>query len=50
MDAKEAAQLTRDARPALSIASHFWMFVAHKGDPGLFLDEYALPAPEVRAL
>jgi L-ascorbate 6-phosphate lactonase len=50
MDAKEAAQLTRDVRPALSIASHFWMFVAHNGNPGLFLDECSRLAPEVRAV
>jgi L-ascorbate 6-phosphate lactonase len=50
MDATEAAQLTRDAHPAVSIASHFWMFVAHNGDPGLFLEECAKLAPEARAL
>ena len=50
MNAVEAAQLTRDARPALAIASHFWMFVAHNGDPALFLEQCAKLAPDVRAV
>lgn len=33
MDSRDAAQLTRDAAPRLAIASHFWMFVIHGGDP-----------------
>ena len=50
MNATEAAQLCSQAQPRLCIASHFWMFVQHNGDPGLFLSECNRLAPEVEAV
>lgn len=50
LNASEAAQLTRGVQPELCIASHFWMFVAHNGDPALFLEECARLAPDVRSV
>jgi L-ascorbate 6-phosphate lactonase len=50
MDAQEAAFLTRDVSPQLAIASHFWMFVEHNGDPALFLDRCSQLAPNTKAL
>lgn len=39
LDAREACQLAALVRPRLLIASHFWMFVEHGGDPARFLAE-----------
>jgi L-ascorbate 6-phosphate lactonase len=50
LNALEAAQLVRDARPQLAIASHFWMFVEHNGDPAVFLKNCAKLAPGIRAV
>lgn len=50
LDPEEAAQLTKAANPRVSIASHFWMFVEHGGDPGAFLENCARLAPGVQAL
>jgi L-ascorbate 6-phosphate lactonase len=50
LNSEEAALLTRDLAPKLTIASHFWMFVAHNGDPASFLEFCAKLAPEVEAI
>ncbi len=50
MDSHDAAQLARDAAPRTAIASHFWMFVEHGGDPAKFLEECRALAPAVEAL
>ena len=50
LNSEEAALLTRDIAPKLTIASHFWMFVAHNGDPASFLEFCAKLAPEVEAI
>jgi L-ascorbate 6-phosphate lactonase len=50
MNAHEAALLTQAVNPQLVIASHFWMFVEHNGDPALFLDDCSKLAPGVRAV
>ena len=50
LNSEEAALLTRDIAPKLSIASHFWMFVAHNGDPASFLEFCAKLSPEVEAV
>jgi len=39
LDAAEACELAAIVRPRLLIASHFWMFVEHGGDPARFLEE-----------
>ena len=50
MNALEAAQLTRDVNPRLAIASHFWMFVEHNGDPAAYLEHCARLVLEVKAI
>ncbi len=50
MDATEAARLAAMANPRTVIASHFWMFVEHNGDPGRFLEACSQLAPGVQAL
>ena len=50
LDSRDAAQLVRDTGARLAIASHFWMFVAHGGDPALFLKECGELAPETEAI
>ncbi len=50
MDAREAALMVRDINPGLAIASHFWMFVEHGGDPARFLESCAAEAPGVKAI
>ena len=50
MDAREAALLASACRPRVVIASHFWMFVEHNGDPGSFLGHCSELAPDVQAL
>jgi L-ascorbate 6-phosphate lactonase len=50
MDATEAAQLTGVINPHMAIASHFWMFVEHDGDPAKFLEVCSQVAPGVYAL
>lgn len=50
MDAREAALLTQAVKPRVVIASHFWMFVEHNGDPAAFLDYCSKLAPEARAI
>jgi L-ascorbate 6-phosphate lactonase len=50
LDANEAALLVRDVNPQLAIASHFWMFVEHNGDPALFLECCSRVAPSLRAV
>jgi L-ascorbate 6-phosphate lactonase len=50
LTAEEAAELVASAKPDLAIASHFWMFVEHGGDPGLYLESCRRLAPEVRAI
>lgn len=37
MNADETCQLAAIVRPRLLIASHFWMFIEHGGDPARFL-------------
>jgi L-ascorbate 6-phosphate lactonase len=50
LNAEQAALLVRDTRPRVAIASHFWMFVEHNGDPGAFLEKCSELAPGVQAL
>ncbi len=50
MDAREAALLAAACHPQLAVASHFWMFVEHDGDPAAFLENCAKLAPSVRAI
>lgn len=50
LDAEEAARLTAVVNPQTVIASHFWMFVEHDGDPDGFLQACAQLAPGVQAL
>jgi L-ascorbate 6-phosphate lactonase len=50
LNAHEAALLTQSVNPRLVIASHFWMFVEHNGDPSAFLEDCSKLAPGVRAL
>jgi L-ascorbate 6-phosphate lactonase len=50
LDAREAALMTSELDPQVSIASHFWMFVEHNGDPAAFLEHCATVAPKVKAL
>jgi L-ascorbate 6-phosphate lactonase len=45
MDAEQTCRLAAVVRPKVLIASHFWMFIEHGGDPARFLEEAkALPA------
>jgi L-ascorbate 6-phosphate lactonase len=45
MNAQETCRLAATVKPRLLIASHFWMFIEHGGDPARFLEEAkALPA------
>jgi L-ascorbate 6-phosphate lactonase len=39
LNAEAACRLAAVVRPRLLVASHFWMFVEHGGDPARFLDE-----------
>ncbi len=50
MDAREAALLAGLCQPRVVIASHFWMFVEHGGDPAAFLENCAKFAPSVQAI
>ncbi len=37
LDARQACELAKAVQPRVLIASHFWMFIEHGGDPGAFL-------------
>ncbi len=50
LNALEAAMLTQSVNPKLVIASHFWMFVEHDGDPAGFLEHCSKLAPGVQGL
>ena len=50
LNVKEAALLTQKVNPRIAIASHFWMFVEHGGDPRAYLEYCARLAPGVRSL
>jgi L-ascorbate 6-phosphate lactonase len=50
LNSEEAALLARDVNPRIVIASHFWMFVEHDGDPAGFLESCAKLAPGVQAM
>jgi L-ascorbate 6-phosphate lactonase len=50
MDSRDAACLTRDVSPRLAIASHFWMFVVHGGDPASYLELCKELAPSTEAV
>jgi len=50
LDADEACRLAEVVRPRLLIASHFWMFVEHGGDPARFLAVAEALAPEIAAV
>jgi L-ascorbate 6-phosphate lactonase len=50
MNSEEAALLARDLSPRVAIASHFWMFVEHGGDPAAFLQSCGKVAPGVKPL
>jgi L-ascorbate 6-phosphate lactonase len=46
LNAQDACRLAEVVRPGLVVASHFWMFVEHGGDPAHFLSVAgALPPP-----
>ena len=49
-DPQEAALLTQSVSPKLVIPCHFWMFVVHNGDPGLFVQECEKLAPQVQCM
>ena len=46
----DCAVLTALVRPARVLPSHFGMFAAQRGDPGLFLEQMRLRAPEIPVL
>jgi len=50
LNAEEACRLAEAVRPGLLIASHFWMFVEHGGDPARFLAEAERMAPSTGAV
>jgi L-ascorbate 6-phosphate lactonase len=50
LNAHEAALLTQLVNPQVVIASHFWMFVEHNGDPAGFLEDCSKLAPAVRSI
>jgi L-ascorbate 6-phosphate lactonase len=50
LNAHEAALLTQLVNPKVVIASHFWMFVEHDGDPSSFLENCSKLAPDVQAV
>ena len=50
LNAQEAALLTQLVNPQVVIASHFWMFVEHNGDPAGFLEDCSKLAPAVRSI
>jgi L-ascorbate 6-phosphate lactonase len=50
LNAHEAALLTQLVNPQVVIASHFWMFVEHNGDPAGFLKDCSKLAPGVRSM
>jgi L-ascorbate 6-phosphate lactonase len=50
MDAEQAARLVSRIKPKVAIASHFWMFVEHGGDPASFLENCAKHSPDVSAM
>ena len=50
LNAHEAALLTQSVNPQLVIASHFWMFVEHDGDPAGFLEDCSKLAPAVQSI
>jgi len=50
LDARDACVLAETIRPRLLIASHFWMFVEHGGDPALFLEEARALPPDITSL
>ncbi len=50
LDSAEAVELAALVKPRLVIASHFWMFVEHGGDPGGFLELAGRLQPATRAL
>ena len=50
LDAGDACHLAEVVRPRLLIASHFWMFVEHGGDPARFLAVAEALAPRVAAV
>lgn len=39
LDARDACRLAAQIKPKVLIASHFWMFIEHGGDPEAFLEE-----------
>jgi len=50
LDAEEACRLAEAIGPSLLIASHFWMFVEHGGDPARFLSAAEALAPRTQAV
>ncbi len=50
LNSEEAALLVRAVNPRLAIASHFWMFVEHNGNPATFLEACKQSAPAVQAV
>jgi L-ascorbate metabolism protein UlaG (beta-lactamase superfamily) len=50
LDADEACRLAQAVQPRLVIASHFWMFVEHGGDPARFLVAAEALAPGIAAM
>ena len=50
LNSEEAALLTGAISPQLAIASHFWMFVEHNGNPQTYLEACKKLAPAVEAI
>jgi len=50
LNPEEACRLAEAVRPGLLIASHFWMFVEHGGDPARFLSAAEALAPPTQAV
>ena len=50
LNSEEAALLTQAIAPRLAIASHFWMFVEHNGNPATYLEACKRLAPAVEAI
>jgi L-ascorbate 6-phosphate lactonase len=50
LNSEEAALLTGAVSPRLAIASHFWMFVEHNGNPQSYIEACSKLAPKVEAV
>jgi L-ascorbate 6-phosphate lactonase len=50
LDASQAVELAKVMKPKVVIASHFWMFIEHGGDPAKFLEEAKALGSETQAV